>query len=124
MSVYNFSLVQGTDKSLVFVLRTILSTYCTDAFKRIKLTGYTAKLQVKKSYQDSEALLTLTPENSGLLIDFEGGSITAYFKHEDTKNLPTGKLLYDIKLHQVSENQVYRVVNGTIEVLPEVTKID
>lgn len=120
MSRYDFSIPQGTDKSVIFVLGTTTGQNTT---LNTDLTGCTAAMQMRNKHESSLAIDTLTTENGRLQMDILEGKITATFPHKLTKDYPAQKLVYDMKLIS-ADNKISRVVWGTIEVLAEVTKHD
>ena len=88
-AVHNFSLDQGSDKVVYFVLR--------DKSGPIDLSGYSAAMQVRRYAFSEAAIDTLTTCNGRLLIDSPAGKITAKFNHENTEQYPGDSVLYDIE---------------------------
>lgn len=89
-AVHNFSLDQGSDKVVYFVLR--------DKSGPIDLSGYSAAMQVRRYAFSEAAIDTLTTCNGRLLIDGPAGKITAKFNHANTEQYPGDTVLYDIEL--------------------------
>lgn len=73
-AVHNFSLDQGSDKVVYFVLR--------DKSGPIDLSGYSAAMQVRRYAFSEAAIDTLTTCNGRLLIDGPAGKITAKFNRK------------------------------------------
>ena len=121
MSRYDFSIPQGTDKTITFVLS--VATSGKDTRTKPDLTGCTAAMQLRQKFESSLAVDTLTTENGRLQMDANTGKITAVFTHQLTKNYPVQRLVYDMKLIS-ADHTVSRVVCGTLDVLPEVTRHD
>ena len=121
MSRYDFSIPQGTDKTITFVLSA--TTSGKDTPTKPDLTGCTAAMQLRQKYESSLAVDTLTTENGRLEIDADAGKIKVAFTHQLTKTYPVQRLVYDMKLIS-ADHMVSRVVWGTIDVLPEVTRHD
>ena len=79
-AVHNFSLDQGSDKVVYFVLR--------DKSGPIDLSGYSAAMQVRRYAFSEAAIDTLTTCNGRLLIDGPAGKITAKFNHRNSRRKP------------------------------------
>ena len=123
-ATYNFILNQGSDKTLRFVIKSMLAYYCQKVYKRIQLNGYSAAMQLRKFVEDQDAVLTLTTSNGKLMIEENIGYLTAYFSNEDTGSLEAGDYVYDLEIQMQEENKVYRILEGTVTVSPEVTKVN
>lgn len=113
-AVKNFTLDQGSDKTVSFVL--------SDKNGPIDLTGYSAAMQLRRFAFSEEAIDTLTTCNGRLLLDESAGKVTAKFKHENTEGYPGNTVLYDLEL-QSPDGEITRVVEGKIKVSPEVTRV-
>ncbi len=86
----------------------------------INLTGYTARMQAKLNY-DTEALINLTTENGGIVLGGSLGTIQLIISASATSAIPApAKLLYDLEL--INGSVVTRLLQGYIEIIPEVTK--
>lgn len=121
---YNFILNQGSDKTIRFVIKSMLAYHCEKVYKRVQLQGYSAAMQLKKSVEDENAVLTLTTSNGKLMLEENIGYITAYFPNEETSKLEPGDYVYDLEIQLQEENKIYRILEGTITVSPEVTKVN
>lgn len=113
-AVHNFSLDQGSDKVVYFVLR--------DKSGPIDLSGYSAAMQVRRYAFSEAAIDTLTTCNGRLLIDGPAGEITAKFNHANTEQYPGDTVLYDIELES-PDGAITRILEGKIKVSPEVTRV-
>ena len=113
-AIHNFSLDQGSDKVVYFVLR--------DKSGPIDLSGYSAAMQVRRYAFSEAAIDTLTTCNGRLLIDGPAGKITAKFNHANTEQYPGDTVLYDIELES-PEGAITRILEGKIKVSPEVTRV-
>lgn len=82
----------------------------------VDLTGYTARSQMRKSY-DSVSYVTLNANVS----DAAGGEITLSLPSERTANIKYGRYLYDVEV-VLNSNVITRIVEGIVTVMPEVTK--
>jgi hypothetical protein len=102
-------LEQGTD----FNTTITLSDGNGDLFV---LTGCVAKSTIKKSYYSSNATAQLT-----VSIDTPTpGSILLSLNSANTANISPGRYVYDVMLKD-SANNVSRVLEGIVNVLPRVT---
>lgn len=84
----------------------------------IDLTGYTARMMIKRSAAD-EALLELTTENGRIIITESTGSVMLYLTATETAALDWTRGVYDLELVQGSI--VTRLIEGAVTVLPNVT---
>lgn len=80
------------------------------------LTGYTAKSQIRKSYYSANATAQFTitiptPNNGGLIMALSSAN---------TANIAAGRYVYDVIIKD-SSNNVTRVLEGIVNVLPRVT---
>lgn len=74
-----------------------------------EITGYTAKLSVKKRFNDESYLFQ---------VDIENGS--ANISHEQTQSLPYGDYVYDIEVH-TTDGEVSTIGPNEYHLLPDVT---
>lgn len=125
----NFTIEQGTDHEHIFQ---IVNRYIGDDGSQtdtvMDLSGYSAALQVRKSYSSTEAVDTLSTEaGDGTLeiYDATNGLIKAHFKHSRTCDYPARDLVYDLEISvgEDDEKMTYRPAKGVITVDPEVTKV-
>lgn len=84
------------------------------------LNGYTARMMIKASRDDATALLELTTENGGIVIDGADGVITLTIGATATEAIEWSRAIYDLEL--VLGAGVERILEGTIECTPEVTR--
>lgn len=85
-----------------------LSIHLTDASGN-EITDYTAKLSVKKRFNDESYLFQM---------DIENGS--ANISHEATQSLPYGDYVYDIEVH-TTDGEVSTIGPNEYHLLPDVT---
>ncbi len=82
------------------------------------LTEMTAKSQVKKSYYSST---TIAEFNVSIGVDPTKGTIVMDLTSPITSNIAAGRYVYDVLIKD-SANTVTRILEGTLNVLPQVTK--
>ena len=92
----------------------------------INLTGYTARLHVRKKIDDVATVLELTTENGGISFNNPAtdGVIKLHIKAVDTAALTWSDGVYDLELVIVVDTieEVTRLVEGKITVYKEVTR--
>lgn len=81
------------------------------------LTGVTAKGQIKKSYYSTSTTAEFTVSISSP----STGVINLTLPATVTANVSAGRYLYDVAIKDAS-NVVTRVLEGTVNVLPQITK--
>lgn len=109
---YNIYCDQGSTLSLTL-------TYKDSTEAPVNLTGYTARMQVRTSYNATDTLLNLT-NGSGLTLGGSAGTIAVSVSATTTATLPTGNFVYDLEIVQGST--VTKLIRGAFRVRPEVTK--
>jgi len=93
--------------------------YQDDEGTPINLTGMTARMQLRRTYNSPDALISLTTENSRITITPLLGKIVLNISATDTAPL-TGSGVYDLEL--VNGPVVNRILQGSYSVCPEATK--
>ena len=87
----------------------------------VDLTGYTARMQVRKSVTDSTVLLSLTTDNSTIVITGATGTVTLTVPATTMAAVAAGSWVYDLEI--VSGGSVVtRLIEGKFVVTPEVTR--
>lgn len=86
----------------------------------IDLSDYTARMQVRETYESEETLLELTTENGGIALGGTNGTIDILLSATATAALTFRKAVYDLEL--VSGTTVTRLIKGEVTVSPEVTR--
>lgn len=113
--IQHLTVDQGTLFQWDFLVRTNQSTI-------YDLTDCTIQGQVRKTYDSSTVLLTPTFTVSPAL-----GKITMTILPDDTTALSfTGEeteAVYDIEVHNTISGDVKRIVNGTMTITKEVTRV-
>lgn len=131
---YNITCQQGSTFDMQMTLQYTNPDYpanCADPevcpeFLVWDLTGYTARMQVRKYIDSATAIATLNTENlSSFRItlgnqDPEDGTITLFIRAEDTRTILTSGV-YDIEIISPT-NEVDRILQGEFILSPEVTR--
>jgi hypothetical protein len=94
-------------------------TLTTDAGVAIDLTGYTARLVVKRNVGDTVALADISSTGGGITITPASGLIQPVLTALQTAALPAGRLVYELEL--ITGTTVYKVLTGSFVVRAEVT---
>ena len=114
--LYNIVADQGSTLSRVIY-------YKDPAKKPILFNGYTARMQVRASYDSLDAILELTTENGGISLGVSDGNIDLYITDEVMATIPEDKYVYDLELVAPnSELYVYKLIQGNFVVRAEVTR--
>ena len=89
----------------------------------VDLTGCTARMQVRKTVQDTAVLDTLTTENGKLVInDALLGKFKINLTAAQTGAYTFINAAYDLEIVYYGGEPVYRVLSGCFSVDPEVTR--
>ena len=110
---YQISIDQGATYSLAL-------TYKDSNGTAINLTGYTAAMQIRTSYESSSTVISLT-SSSGIVITAATGLLTINITSTQTAALTPGTYVYDLEITS-GANVVTRLIQGSVMVSAEVTR--
>lgn len=110
---YQISIDQGATYSLAL-------TYKDSNGTAINLTGYTAAMQIRTSYDSSTTVVSLT-SSSGIVITAATGLLTITITSIQTAALTPGTYVYDLEITSGS-GVVSRLIQGSVMVSAEVTR--
>ena len=85
----------------------------------LDLTNYSARGQVRERYSSTGVLLDLSPT---VHASFISGIVDVLVAGTGTANLPVSQLVWDVEAYTSNDAVVYKVGNGYLNVLPEVTR--
>ena len=83
----------------------------------LNLVDYTASSQMRKSYYSSNAAASFVIQTGGV-----AGTITLNMSSANTANIYPGRYLYDVYITSNVSSYRARVLEGIVNVLPQVTK--
>jgi hypothetical protein len=110
--IYNFTCEQGTTFQ-----RDIEVTNFDDSVR--DLSGFTARMQVRKDMDAAAALIELTTENGRMQIDGELGTVSLTISAADTAAMTYGGI-YDLEIVN-SVGSVERLIQGNFNLDENVT---
>lgn len=87
----------------------------------IDISGYTARMQVRRTYDAPTPLLDLTTENGAIVLGGAAGTLEVSADPDLTRLMPPKGGVYDLELVAPS-GVVVRLIRGAVSVTPEVTK--
>lgn len=87
----------------------------------VNVTGYTARMQIRKTIDATTTILTLTTENGRITVGGANGLITLLVSAADTAALTTFCGVYDLEVISPA-GVVTRLLEGQVEVSKEVTR--
>lgn len=82
------------------------------------LTGYSSRSKFKKTYNSSNSVTITTALFSNSTVS----KITLSMTASQTANVAAGRYVYDAEIFITGPDVCHRVVEGTITILPEVTR--
>ena len=101
--------------------KTYLSGGILEYPEPINMTGYTARMQIRASIDDTVVLLELTTENGKIAIDSVNSTITLTLSAVETASLSWLKGVYSVEL--ISPGGVVTpFLDGSVSVAKEVTR--
>ena len=109
----NLIIDQGATWEITFTYKNINGT-------PINLTGYTAALQLRTSYDAVSSSLSLTSPSGGIVMGGTAGTIAITASATQTGGLAAGEYVYDLEI--TTGSKVTRLVQGRITVTPQVTR--
>lgn len=120
--VYNITCQQGSIFDMLVTLRyPDPDSIVTDpTYLNWDLTGYRARMQVRKYLESATPMITLTTENERILLGGEEGTIQLIIRSEDTAAIQFSGV-YDLEIISPS-NEVDRVLQGNFNLSYEVTR--
>jgi hypothetical protein len=126
--VYNITCQQGSTFDTLATLRyPDPDSIPTDpTYLNWDLTGYTARMQVRKYIESATPVITLTTENNRLTLGGAAGTIQFFIRAEDTRDMSTENNpftsgFYDLEIISPT-NEVDRILQGTFTLTHEVTR--
>lgn len=87
----------------------------------VNLTGYTAALQLRSLPTDATAVLSLAT-GSGITITAITGLVAIHATATQTRSIDEGIYYYDLEITSPGTSVVTRLIQGQVEVSPEVTR--
>ena len=87
----------------------------------VNLTGYTARMQVRRSYTDTVIQLAMTTEGGSITLGGAAGTINVVSAATATEDIAARAGVYDLELMS-SDGVVTRLVEGKVTIKPEVTR--
>lgn len=87
----------------------------------IDLTNYDARMQVRKKYSSTTALIEATTGNGKITLGGALGTILIELEPADSEDITDKYGVYDLELINPS-SQVYRILKGVVTFDPEVTR--
>jgi hypothetical protein len=89
----------------------------------VDLTGCTARMHIRKQLKDVEPVLQLTTENDRIVLTLPlEGKFEIRLTAAETALLTFTQAVYDFEIVYPNGEPVYRLFEGSVEVLPEVTR--
>jgi len=89
----------------------------------IDLTGYKARMQIRKRIRSDEILASLTTENGRIVLGGAAGTIDIVIPATETEKFSFSRGVYDLELEGPG-GYVVRLIQGSVCVSPEVTRDD
>jgi hypothetical protein len=111
---YDFEIDQGAtfDKSFVWK---------NSSGVPINLTGYSARMQIRRAVSEDEVLIELTTNNSRINIISLQGVVRLKISPVDTAAMSWSRGVYDLEL-VAPDGYVTRLLKGTVTISKEVTR--
>lgn len=120
--IYNITCQAGSTfgRTLTFKYPDPSSSPSDPTYLPWNLTGYTARMQVRRTIDSSTVLISLTTENGRISLGGASGIIELNITAEDTATI-TSSGVYDLEII-ASNGIVSRILQGDFTLSPEVTR--
>jgi hypothetical protein len=115
-ATYNIKIEQGA----TFKLYILWKAKETDV--PIDLTGFEARMQVRRNYASAEPWMTLTSVDGEIVLGGVDGTVEVTGSAAKTALVPNRDGVYDIELYRPIDGFVRRLLQGEAIVSPEVTR--
>lgn len=86
----------------------------------IDITGFTARMQIRKTISSTEIIHELTTENGGIILG-DDGAFLIYISDSVTKTFNFTTAVYDLEFVNL-EGDVIRLLEGAVQLSLEVTR--
>ena len=96
-------------------------TWTDSAKDPYDLTTYTARMQVRETASANTVIISLTTENSRIVLGNTAGTIDLLIPAANTTTLTPGQYVYDLELVS-GGGEVTRLLEGNFKVTAEVTR--
>ena len=118
--IYNITCEQGTDFSRSCILKYPDPADPTGStYLLYDLTGYTARMQIRRTLESASPEIELTTENSGIVLGGDAGTFNIVMTNTQTAALDSDGV-YDLEIIS-GGGTVSRVIQGTFTLDLEVT---
>jgi len=122
--IYNMTIEQGSTFSRLISIEQpdLLTDPTGNTFEPFNLTGYTARMQIRRTLESATPMLSLTTENGRIEINpgTATNEIELSIDAETTATLSTSGV-YDLEIIDPNGN-VSKVVRGDVTLVAEVTR--
>lgn len=96
-------------------------TWKDDAGVAINLTGYSARMQVRETYEATDTILSLTSGAGDIVLGGSAGTVVVTVPAATTQKLFHSYAVYDLEL-EASNGVVTRLLQGNAIISREVTR--
>lgn len=121
---YNFTCEQGATFTRLIELEEpdLIADPTGNTFVPIDISGYTARMQIRRTLESSTPMISLTTENNRLVINpgDANNQVTITLTDEETSTLTTSGV-YDLEIES-PDGVVSRVLQGAVTLSLEVTR--
>jgi len=123
--IYNITCEQGSTFERILELEQpdLVTDPTGQTYEDFDLSGFTARMQVRRTIESASAMVTLTTENLGLEINPTGDTVNLirmFMSDAVTASITTSGV-YDLEIIS-QEGFVSRVIRGSFNLIPEVTR--
>lgn len=112
-SYANLIVDQGADFETVITLE-------DERSDPINLTGYELTGQIRRTYKSSTAV----DFNLSIQGNTADGIIRIHLSDSSSAAMKFGRYVYDIYAKNTADNKVYKVLEGMLEIVPSVTRVE
>lgn len=90
----------------------------------VNITGCTLRMQIRGKITDASVILSLTTENGGIVItDAVNGKFSVVIEASASTAVAATSGVYDLEIVMPDTTTVYRLMEGSVTLVPEVTRV-
>lgn len=99
---------------------TLSATWKDSTGALVNLTGYSARMQIRETYESEDVILSFTSTGGSIVLGGALGTIVVTGSATDTAKIPMTPAVYDLELE--SGGVVTRLLQGKATITQEVTR--
>ena len=109
VGIYDFTILQGSDKDIPITIQDSEGANYLDSGKT-----YSAYMQIRPSARANILFDDLSSSNGRITLDTANSKLTLHFPESITNSYEFSEAVYDLEIHNDTDNTVLRILEGTV----------